>query len=158
MLAWNKFTTGICCFLAALLLLTPSVKAQQQITVTLQAYEVARDDAAALLVSQPAKIDAATLVQTLSAMSVKQTSKILKLGSITVASGARAKGSGPDGDFEALSKLSADGQLLELIVSAAAAGSKITTALMMPGKGFAFMGAIDQGDSGKVIMFFVRSS
>jgi hypothetical protein len=157
MLAWNKFAIAIGCFLAAFSLLTSSARAQQ-VTVTLQAYEVARDDAAALLVAEPMKLDPAKMVQTLSAMSVKQASKILKLGSITVASGARAKGSGPDGGFEAGPKMSADGQTLELIVSAAAADAKLAAALVMPGKGFAFMGALDQGDSGKVIMFFVRSS
>ncbi|RBP47381.1 hypothetical protein DES53_101178 [Roseimicrobium gellanilyticum] len=158
MLAWNKFAIGMVCFLAAFSLLTTSAGAQQQVTVTLQAYEVARDDAAALLIAQPEKLDPATMVQTLSAMSAKQASKILKLGSVSGPSGGRSKGSGPDGSFEASATLSADGQILELIVSATAVDLKLAAALMMPGKGFAFMGALDQGDSGKVVMFFVRSS
>lgn len=160
MFAYGRLPLGLLCLAAVFALWIPPVHAQQQFTITVQAYEVSRDDAAALLAAQPAKIDAVNMVQTLSAMSAKQASRILKLGSAAGPAAARMKGSDADGGFEASVRQATGSSHVDLLISATCAGggAGVTTAVAIPASGFAFIGAIEQGASGKVVMVFARSS
>ncbi len=150
-----QYTYGLMAFF---LVVATNVQGQHNVTISLTGYEIPRAAAPALLFVQPAKMDAASLLQKLAAMQAQGTAKVVKFGSASGGSGMLMKSNAADGGFKAECLIKPDSTIIGVSIAAHLGTAEITSATGATMNSIGLLGTFDLRDNDKVTMVFFRVS